>query len=57
MHLGFFYYLSSTLNPLLYTILSVKYRESFKKVILRSDILLVTGDFNARFRILGLSEP
>ena len=34
MHLGFFYYLSSTLNPLLYTILSVKYRESFKKVIL-----------------------
>ena len=32
--LGFLYYLSSTLNPLLYTILSVKYRESFKKVIL-----------------------
>ena len=31
---GFLYYLSSTLNPLLYTILSVKYRESFKKVIL-----------------------
>merc|ERR1719192_1067687 len=31
---GFLYYLSSTLNPLLYTILSVKYREAFKKVIL-----------------------
>ena len=32
--IGILYYLSSTLNPLLYTILSVKYRESFKKVIL-----------------------
>jgi len=31
---GFLYYLSSTLNPLLYTLLSAKYRESFKKVIL-----------------------
>ena len=31
---GILYYLSSTLNPLLYTLMSVKYRQAFKNVML-----------------------